>query len=434
MSNKEEVSIKGKKILIMGGQALSIDIVNEAKSMGVYTIVTDWYPESRSPAKKIADKSFMVSTADVDAVVKLIEDEEIDGVLTGFTDSTLQYYQRVCEKANVPCYITQKQIDITTHKVKFKTLCNKFQVPVVEEYKIENDLNPGHLKKIKYPVIVKPVDNSGARGISICNNENELINAYKNALDFSESKTVIVERYMTSKEATIFYVLRNGDIYLTAIGNRHTKHNQEGVIPLPVAYSFPSQNVKKYQEELNDRVIDMFKSIGMQNGMVFIQTFIEDGEFIFYEMGYRLTGSLEYKILDVIGGLNPLKMMIKYAVSGDMGSGEILKNFNPNFNNFACNITLLGKPGQIGNITGIDKVKNIPGVIDAFPSYKEGDTIPESAIGTLMQVVARVFAIAKSKDGLSELMKQIHEEIQVTSIDGSNMLLDKFNIEELTNE
>ncbi|MGI6526847.1 MAG: ATP-grasp domain-containing protein [Caldicoprobacterales bacterium] len=400
--------------------------------MGIYTIVTDWYPVSKSPAKEIADEYAMVSTSDVKAVVDLINRKKVDGVITGFTDSTLQYYQKVCELAGLPCYATSEQINITTDKKKFKQLCKQFDVPVVEEYTVNmDDIN--EINSLEFPIIVKPADNSGARGISICNNKEELLTAYRKALDFSDSKNAIIERYIKAKEATIFYVLNDGEILLTGIGDRHVKTHQEGIIPLPVAYTFPSEHTKTYVNELNGKVVNMFKSIGMTDGMIFIQSFVENGNFIFYEMGYRLTGSLEYKLIDKLLGINPLKMMIEFALTGRVEGKEKLKNINPHWNQYGCNITFLSKPGQIGKIEGVSEALAIPGVLDVFPSYKAGDIIPESATGTLQQVILRAFAIAKSKKELAAVMNQIHNTIRVTSINNEDLLLEKFDVKEYYN-
>lgn len=428
------MKLKGKKLLIMGGPALACDIVKKARLLGIYTIVTDWYPESLSPAKKIADESFMISTSDVDAVVSLIRQEKIDGVITGFTDSTLQYYQKVCEKAELPCYATAEQIGISTDKRKFKNMCKKYNVPVVEEYCIDDIFDSNQLKRIKFPVVIKPVDNSGARGISICNNRQEFIRAYEKALSFSESKSVIVERYMRAKEATIFYVFRDGAIFLMGIGDRHTKNNQEGFISLPVAYIFPSRYLNNYLEEQNSKVIEMFNSLKMKNGMVFIQSFIEDEKYIFYEMGFRLTGSLEYKIMEPLIGINHLELMIEFSITGKMGETDLFKNLNPKYSSYGCNITLLARPGQIGKIEGIKTLFSFPEVIDVFPSYKEGDVIPDIAKGTLQQVVLRVFAVTRTKAELIKVIEKIHDVIRVTSISGENMLLDKLNTEDFRYE
>src|SRR5699024_12412968 len=90
------------------------------------------------------------------------------------------------------------------------------------------------INNIKYPVLVKPADGSGAQGVFVCNNKDELKQKYKESLRYSRNKNILVERYLEGTEVTVFYLLDDGDIYLTGMANRHMKHNQEGVIPLPV--------------------------------------------------------------------------------------------------------------------------------------------------------------------------------------------------------
>jgi hypothetical protein len=82
----------------------------------------------------------------------------------------------------------------------------------------------------------------------------------------------------------------------------------------------------------------------------------------------------------------------------------------------------LSKPGQIGKIEGVNEVLAMPEVLDVFPSYKEGDIIPETAVGTLQQVILRIFAAAKSKKELAAVMNKIHETISVTSTNNENLL------------
>ena len=115
-----------KKLLILGGVQAACDIVRKAQEMGIYTIVTDWYEENRSPAKKIADKSYMISIADIDEILKMIKEENISGIITGFTDSYLEYYYKICKAANLPCYGTLEQFEICTNKDKFKKICQKY--------------------------------------------------------------------------------------------------------------------------------------------------------------------------------------------------------------------------------------------------------------------------------------------------------------------
>lgn len=145
------MDLKGKKLLILGGTYPSCEIIKQAKKQGVYVLVTDYLEES--PGKRIADKSFMVSTIDVKAVVELIKEKNIDGMLNLFIDSMLPYYQSICEKASIPCYATKEQVDISTNKIRFKELCRTFDVPVVEDYEIQYPFTLQDIKHIHYPMI-----------------------------------------------------------------------------------------------------------------------------------------------------------------------------------------------------------------------------------------------------------------------------------------
>ncbi|HSM24738.1 MAG TPA: hypothetical protein VK856_07750, partial [Anaerolineaceae bacterium] len=227
----------GKKLLILGGIRLASEIVKQAHKQGIYVIVTDYL--ENSPAKKIADKSFMVSTTDVDAVVELIQKEKIDGVITGFIDSMLPYYQAICEKAELPCYGTKEQFEILTNKTKIKELCKKFNIPVVKEYHIKHPISQTEIAKLPYPLLVKPTDYSGARGVYICHSPDDLMLNYKKSLDFSPSKNILFEHYVTGKELHIYYLVQEGEFSLAAMSDRHMSMSDSGILPLPVAYTYP---------------------------------------------------------------------------------------------------------------------------------------------------------------------------------------------------
>ena len=125
----EDSSLKGKKLLLLGGVRPACEIVKEAKKMGLEVYVTDYL--ENSPAKKIADKSFMVSATEIDDVVELCKEQGINGVITGYVDSLLPYCERICAKLNFPFAGNQDNIDICINKEKFKIACEEAGVHVV---------------------------------------------------------------------------------------------------------------------------------------------------------------------------------------------------------------------------------------------------------------------------------------------------------------
>ena len=126
--------LEGKRLLILGGNNMSKEIVRKARSMGVYTIVTDLHGMQKAPAKRIADEYWDISLMDDEKLVPLIKERKIDGILTGFTDAFLLSYQRLCELTGLPCYATKEAFEITKDKAKFKQLCRDNGLPVIPEY------------------------------------------------------------------------------------------------------------------------------------------------------------------------------------------------------------------------------------------------------------------------------------------------------------
>lgn len=412
-----------KRLLILGGTTISKQIVYAARELDMEVYVTDYLEDS--PCKKIADKSFMVSCTDVDAVVDLIRKERIDGVIMGYADILLPSYVQICEKANIPCYANRHSIDVTSNKASFKSLCRDFDIPVVPDYSysdVEND-------RVLYPILIKPVDNSGARGIYICHNKKEFYEYYPKALQYSPSKHILIERFITSPEATIFYYLHNGEIFLLGVSDRHMFKYSDKLLQLPIGYTFPSINQADFMKEENEKIKAMFRSLRMTEGMVFIQSFNEDGNYIIYEMGYRLTGSIEQHLMEKSYGFNHLKEILNFAVGNPVNIGPL---YSDTFGKaFMANVSLLLSEGIIDHYEGIEECYSIPGVVHIHVSYDEGTLIDESIIGKLSQVGVRVLLCADNFNQLVDRMDVVKNKIKVISTQGENIIIDNYTYKEV---
>src|SRR5690606_25122942 len=157
-----------------------------------------------------------------------------------------------------------------------------FDIPVVEEYQTDTPLEEDTYKNFRFPILLKPADNSGGKGITICKNSMDYVENYQKTLTFSKIGKVLIERYVEAPEVSICYYIQDGEFYLTAMADRHVQHFDDNLIPLPVAYTFPSNYLEEYQKDLHFKTIKMFESLGMKNGMVFIQSFVENGKCVFY--------------------------------------------------------------------------------------------------------------------------------------------------------
>lgn len=408
-----------KKILILGGTNFSCEIVDTAHKLNMEVYVTDYYADS--PAKSIADHSFMVSATDVDGVVQLIKEYSIDGVIFGYADVLMPSYVDICTKAGLPCYTTHELNKLTLDKGYFKSKCKEYNIPVVPEYTYNDALE----NKISYPVIVKPIDNSGARGIYICKDRDDFLESYEEALSYSKSKTVLIEHYSTAQEATAFYFIHEGVVKLLGFADRHMLSYDSNNLPLPIGYTFPSAKYETLKDELQNGIPQMFQQEGAKEGFIFVQGFIEEDVFVPYEMGYRFTASLEQHLFEKIYGFNHMAEILKFAV-GDELDRKSIELIDSSVGHYA-NVTLLLNKGTITKYIGLEEIKNHPNVIHTFVSYPLGTEISDQQYGKLSQVGIRVLLYTDNRSELINVMDYIKDTICVQNGAGENMLIKNYS-------
>ena len=420
-----------KKILVLGSVNSSLEVVRQAKKMGYYTIVVSNAP---GEASAIADKFVQIDIKDKDAITKYIRENKIDGIFTGPSEFLTKTMIDICEQTGLRCYVTSRQWAICQDKRQFKNLCKKFGVPCIPDYDLTVDMKPEDLVRIKYPVIVKPVDSFSSKGISVCNSESELAGAIDFALSFSPTKQFIVEKYITNDYGfSCRYIANNGKIFLTATNDRYTVDQAGGRAMISGLSIFPSKKTKAYIENINSNVIAMFKSVGLENGSFFMQALIDDdGQIYFHEMGLRLSGGLVFKMFEETCGYNDLEMMIRYAMEGQMATPEEESKINPYFNNiYTCSLTLPMKVGIIAKIEGKETILANEHVIEFIQYYHEGDIIMDEYIGTLSQHFGRVKIVANDARVIYSTIRMIQDTLKITDEYGNSLIYKNFDLERI---
>ena len=397
--------------------------------MGVYTIVADL--DETNVSKKISDEAVVISTTDTESLVNLIKEKQINGVFSGPSEFNIQQVMKVCEASGLPFYASKKQWDICQNKATFKDLCRKFNVPVVPEYQVSKEMFPEELTKVKYPVVVKPVDACSSKGLSICSDEAQLRQAIPYAISASESGKYIVEKCITSDYGFgCRYIANNGEIYLSAVCDRYTVDEFDGKAHISAAAIFPSKKTDAFIRDVNPRIVAMFKSIGLANGTFFMQALVdqEDGQIYFHEMGLRLSGGLIYSMLEASCGYNDVQMMIRYALGGPMATDEDVAKIDPYMHgNFVGSLTIPLNVGIIGHIEGVEEVRSNPKVTSLVQYYQEGDSIGSEIIGTLMQHFCRVKMMTDSIEEYYHLISWIQSTIHITDVSDNDMVYRYFD-------
>ncbi len=428
------MSVTQKKLLILGGTSASLDLVRLAKSMGVFTVVVDEADVTMRVAKQEADAHFKVSTTDIEGLKEIIKNEKIDGVFCGPSEFNIRNLIRLCEASGLPCYTTMDLWDKCANKDEFTECCRKFGVDVPEEYDIHEGMTEEELDAIDYPIIIKPVDRCSSIGISVCRKKDDVPKAFRLAMNESNCKRIIAEKYIEN-DGELFgvrYLVQDGEAYPYLLIDTYVADPINGT-SLISAFTFtPSKYSDYYMKNMDLQVRNMIRGMGIKKGTVFFQSLPYNGKIYFHEMGYRLSGGMIYKLTEPLVGLNDMKMMIRCALGGECITKEEGKSIDLMCNGrFGAQLMVPMNVGTIARVEGLEDSKNLPTVTDFIQYYNIGETVKKEYIGTLQQHFGRFTMIADSTEEIYDAVKKIQSMLKVIDTDGKQMNTLQFDLTRL---
>ena len=419
---------EGKKLLILGGNPETTPLVEIANNMGVKTIVTSG--RSTDAAKKAAWKAYDVDGMDVDGLIALAKEEQVDGVLVGVADILVPSYCKVCEALDLPCYATQRIVDVFAFKDEFKATCEKYGVHGIPEFKLDAEMKREDLDKIKYPVMIKPVDNGGGVGMTVAYNEEELRAGVKKALDASNKKRFIVEKYMQCDDMGMYYTFKDGYCSASCIYDRYTTDEQRGMSRVCLGGTYPSKHIDDYFANMHDNALRMFREIGIKNGVLMLSGFYEDGEFYVYDTGFRLQGEAPHLLMKAIHGFDQREMLIRFALTGSEGDVDLKTDDDTRLRGkWASTLWFLLKEGTIDKIEGFESIYEDTRIVANIQRLHEGDEVLQEWIGNEKQVLTRLYIVCDSKQELADCLKEYQAKVKVYDKYGNNMLLKGFDVD-----
>ncbi|MGP1435890.1 MAG: ATP-binding protein [Phocaeicola sp.] len=418
---------KGKKLLILGGANQHLKLVEAAKELGVYTIVTDYL--SDSPCKRICDETLMLNITDVSGIVKYCKKNSVDGVITGFLDPCQIPYSQICTELNLPCFGTPEQFFKFTNKIAFKELCHKNGLNVIQDY-TEADIKAD---TIEYPVFIKPVDSRGSRGQTVCYSAKEMSEAIKFAKEQSSNGDILIERYMGDcDEVQITNFLINGEIYLlrTVDSNRGSADLNLGkVVNCSIS---PSKYTEIYLKNTHSAVCKMIRDLGIKNGPIFMQGFYKDEKIYFFDPGLRFPGVEFERIYKKVWGVDIAQLLIQFALTGRFPEGTTLPRDGATLNGKVAAILFpVLRGGKIKTITGFNEYLKDPHTISCLTRYKEGDEVNWTY--DVNQRYAEVDILGNNINDLSEAIKKFYTTVKIQDEWNKDMFFDKFNTNRLKN-
>ena len=307
-----------KKILILGGSHSQIPAIKTAKEMGLYVITCDYLEDN--PGHQLAHEYYNVSTTDKEAVLSLAKSLKVDGIVCYATDSAAPTAAYVSERVGLPTH-PYKSVEILTNKELFRDFQRKhnFHVPKAKGYESIEDAY-ADFNSFKMPVMIKPVDSSGSRGVAKIDRIEELKGKAENALSFSNVKRFIIEEYI---ENSGYHVggdgfSNDGRIIFRAFCNEHFPSNESSNPFVPIGSSWPCTMSESIQTKIHDEVQRILRLLNMKTGSYNFDIRVDDKENIYIiEIGPRNGGDLLPEAINYATGINLIEYTIKASLGED---------------------------------------------------------------------------------------------------------------------
>lgn len=314
---------KQKKLLLLGGLRYLIPVIEAAHNEGYYVITCDYLPDNI--AHKYSDEYHNISIINKEAVLKLAQELQIDGIMSFAVDPGVITAAYVQEKMGLPAFGPYESVCILQNKDRFRAFLTEhgFNVPKAKGYSsVEEAI--ADKDYFNWPIIVKPTDSAGSKGVSRVDLQRNYEEALKNAFHHSISKRVIVEEFIEkegcSSDSECFSV--NGELKFVSFSAQRFDETAPNPYT-PSAFSWPSTMSKAQEEELASELQRLLSLLNMRTSIYNVESRIgKDGKCYLMEVSPRGGGNRLAEMIRYSTNVDLIKNAVKASVGDEIGELE----------------------------------------------------------------------------------------------------------------
>ncbi len=397
-----------KFIIVIGGGILQVPTVEIAHSMGLKVCIMD--KSKDAPALKIADDYRLVSTKDIEEAIKqaklFAENHNVVGVYTQGCDVELTV-AKVAEALNLP-HINIDSANDCNNKIKMRERLAKHNVSG-PKFAWADSYDDALLKaaQIGYPLVVKSIDNSASRGITIIDNEKKLEAACKEAQKYSfYDKRILLEEYLEGEEYSVDTIVYDGILYPCGISDREFDFSHEYAVQ--TGSVTPSRLSEDIQEKMYKLMDNAAKAMGITKGAFKGDLILCNNEPKVIEITARLSGGFDSQYRKPYSfGINLIKATIDIAIGNKLDFRDII----PRWVKYSKTVCPFPKPGKIIAISGLDELRKMKGVRNIILNVKVGDIIEDYK--HCANRVGYIIISSDSYEDMKELEKQVLDTLDI---------------------
>ena len=357
-----------KKVLILGASLMQTPAIKAAREMGWFVIVAD--RDSAALGISLADRFEQVDLADregmLDTARRCRDSVGLDGVFTTGTDfSTTVAW--VAENLGLPG-ISYEVAQNASDKGRMREIFHNHNVPAPRFETLTVDSDPVEVtNNLSLPLVVKPVDSMGARGVVKINRREELPPAVGEAIGHSRSSRAIVEEFVEGPEFSLDALVYKGEIFLCGIADRHIYFPPYFV---EMGHTMPSSAPEPEQRAVIDAFYLGIRALGIDNGAAKGDVKFSRGRAVVGEIAARLSGGyMSGWTYPYASGVNLTAAALRIAV------GEPPGELSPKRMTVSAERAFLSIPGRVNDVVGLDGARNTKAVRELFLRVEAGSKV-----------------------------------------------------------
>ncbi|WP_321516524.1 ATP-grasp domain-containing protein [Marinifilum fragile] len=339
-------------ILIFGVGPLQKSIIDRCKRKGIYTIGID--PDKNAICKNLVDVFEVVEGKDYMKTIEVAKKYKVTGIITSATDKPLVMMARVAKTLNLS-FFSVETAQIATDKYLMKQKFREAGIPCAKGVLLNKKIDLDDLD-CTYPVIVKPRDNSGSRGVVFCDNLKSLHSAVEETFQYTTKENVLVEEFINGKEYSIESIHYNGESNIIQITEKRTTEFPYNV---ELGHIQPASISAEQKDEIKQLIIKIGNLLGFDNCASHTELKINSNGIKIIETSPRLGGDfISSTLVPLSTGINMEEILIDISINNPLAT----KYFQASQRKNSGIIYFQLPEGVITDISNLNEISHVEGV------------------------------------------------------------------------
>ena len=401
-----------KKIMILAGGNDQIALIEELRRYfkgDVEIILVDMSDKVR--AIHFADKFLQISTMDKAAVLEAARAERIDFILTACGDQPLSTMAYVATEMGLPTYLSEQDVRDLTNKRFMKEKMVESGIPTAKHIYINKDWD-GKLPDFEYPLVVKPVDSNGSKGVKKVFSASDLDKALEEAFSYSLSGDVIIEEFKSGEELSVDVYIEGTTAKLLSItASKKIQENKDSFTIIQSYYPAPTD----YKEE---RVLEICQKIAdawhLHDTPLLVQMIQKGDCYNVLEFSARMGGGSKYRLIQVLSGVDIMKVYVE-MVMGDKPKVKPAQQYNNAIMNY-----IYCYPGIYESVVGLEELKERGVILDYF-IYRGPNSVIEKS-NTSSDRAAGFLVVGASQEEVEKKLAEANATLRVLNDKGDDIM------------